>query len=157
MPLGPWEAQLINIWITLRYIGATLGRFIGNLISTVASSVSQFPVHIEPAVFAMVGHRVGTLWEGRAIKEWQGSWRSFKNKKIYIGGSLHNFWNILSILKTLRVHLCWREAQSFLRHGPGAISMLSGFCRMTVSLVVIMFELTGLIKIVRNGVTVPLE
>ena len=26
---------------------------------------------------------------------------------------------------------------------PGAISMLSGFCRMTVSLVVIMFELTG--------------
>ena len=25
----------------------------------------------------------------------------------------------------------------------GAISMLSGFCRMTVSLVVIMFELTG--------------
>ena len=28
----------------------------------------------------------------------------------------------------------------------GAISMLSGFCRMTVSLVVIMFELTGLLQ-----------
>lgn len=68
-----------GLFIPSLYIGATLGRFIGNLISTVASSVSQFPVHIEPAVFAMVG----------------------------------------------------------------AISMLSGFCRMTVSLVVIMFELTG--------------
>eukprot|EP00434_Breviolum_minutum_P024932 symbB.v1.2.022021.t1/scaffold1885.1/size149428/2 len=68
-----------GLFIPSLYVGATLGRFIGNIINTVASSVSPFPVHIEPAVFAMVG----------------------------------------------------------------AISMLSGFCRMTVSLVVIMFELTG--------------
>ncbi|CAJ1382806.1 unnamed protein product [Effrenium voratum] len=68
-----------GLFIPSLYVGATLGRLIGNVISTVASSLSPFPVHIEPAVFAMVG----------------------------------------------------------------AISMLSGFCRMTVSLVVIMFELTG--------------
>ncbi|CAK9109581.1 unnamed protein product [Durusdinium trenchii] len=68
-----------GLFIPSLYVGATLGRAIGNIINTVASSVSEFPLHIEPAVFAMVG----------------------------------------------------------------AISMLSGFCRMTVSLVVIMFELTG--------------
>eukprot|EP00439_Symbiodinium_sp_Y106_P085435 s24_g28.t1 len=68
-----------GLFIPSLYVGAALGRLIGNLIFRLAAAVSEFPVHIEPAVFAMVG----------------------------------------------------------------AISMLSGFCRMTVSLVVIMFELTG--------------
>ena len=44
-----------GLFIPSLYVGAALGRLIGNLIFRLAAAVSQFPVHIEPAVFAMVG------------------------------------------------------------------------------------------------------
>lgn len=68
-----------GLFIPSLFIGAALGRFIGNTLHLILWHQSWTSFHVEPGMFAMVG----------------------------------------------------------------AIATLSGFCRMTVSLVVIMFELTG--------------